>query len=126
MTTEIKNTIDHLKFKKPLPQFFTRTEKRLLHTPGVYFAEVKNDFQNGNKKSKAPIGMIDAPTQKISDSTLDILNIKPDDRTKGSIYYAVDSTAQTDISKPCLCPKKAKKNLKWKIIINKHANRKTT
>lgn len=45
MPSEIKNTIETLKFKKPVPQFFTRTEKRLFHTPGVYFAETKGSNQ---------------------------------------------------------------------------------
>ncbi|XP_048520949.1 uncharacterized protein LOC109533139 [Dendroctonus ponderosae] len=116
MPSEIKNTIETLKFKKPVPQFFTRTEKRLFHTPGVYFAETKgsNPVSIGTGEGSSEQGG--------SEATLDILQPTHELRSHNSNYYAVDSGAQTDVSPACPCPKKDKKSLKWKIIINKHSD----
>lgn len=50
MPTEIKDTIDNLRFKKPRPNFLLKPEKKLFHTPGVYFAEVQEDSWSSVKR----------------------------------------------------------------------------
>lgn len=54
MSTEIKNTIERLRFEKPMPQFYTRTENKFFNTQGLYYAEVKDfaEVQDQEKLSK--------------------------------------------------------------------------
>ncbi|XP_050309950.1 uncharacterized protein LOC126745928 [Anthonomus grandis grandis] len=118
MPTEIKDTIDTLKFRRPLSQYYTPAEKKIHgHSPGVFLAEVKGESINGDKANSLK--------EQSEDTIIDLMNdpneINPISDNKR--YYPVDSTAQTEISKGCPCLKKqeGKKNLKWKIIINKHA-----
>lgn len=111
MPTEIKDTIDNLRFKKPRPNFLLKPEKKLFHTPGVYFAEVQEDSWSSVKPREG------------SGTSLELMN-RSNLRSQEPYTYSVDTTVQTEISKKCSCPKKEKKSLKWKIIINKHSDNK--
>ncbi|KAL1490442.1 hypothetical protein ABEB36_013134 [Hypothenemus hampei] len=110
MPLEIKDTIDNLKFKKPLRQFSTRTEKQVCQDQEVHFAGISTPktLQMDLKEYANPA---EEPNRNNNENF-----------SQESQYSAVDSTVQTDASKPSEGVKKSKKTLKWKIIINKHSD----
>lgn len=58
---EIKDTIEALKYKKPFPQFFTRTEKKAFHHPGLYLTDTSHDDsfrKEANSKYKGSYNLI--------------------------------------------------------------------
>ncbi|XP_030767944.1 uncharacterized protein LOC115891585 [Sitophilus oryzae] len=108
--TEIQDTIESLKFKKPQLGFQPKIEKDTFQTQQMYFAEVTNEKQNLNRV----YGHDSHMTSNVSTSG--------DYDKEENLSSTIDSVVQTEPTTENSFIKRKKRNLKWKIIINKHSN----